>query len=1004
MLPRTPFDQFTAPRLSGLRDRMQTLIWHHAGDVDAIARTTPTAKHCNPDDAIALDYEPVGELPMTWDRKFDQMWWKVGIPGRARDGRHWMKWDDDAESTVYIAGGNGLVAHGAFDPGHIRCPIPEGCDAFYIEGCCLRTGIWVPGNNHGLTGKGSVFRGASVWTRDDDHFHAFHDLAVLIDTAAMLHEPPGKTVRGGNYRPDILDPGGYRAPVEQISPLFRQLMRRLDGAADVYEREGAAAFRKVMAEIYADFKAESWQIDATLTGHAHIDLVWLWPENVGEFKAVHTFANMLRMIDTYPEFVFGYTQPASYQAVERKAPEIIERVKQATAAGRWEPTGAMWVESDTQLPCGEALVRAVELGQKGLAKYRGGSESRVLWIPDVFGYSPCMPQILAGFGVPYFYTTKLHWSSGTQFPHSSFKWVGHDGSEVLTHISFNPYNNRSTPEEMKFFGETHRNSGVHPDTLVATGFGDGGGGTTEDMCERARRLGDLVTIPKTKWGTIEGFFDRMAEVADDLPSWYGEIYLEYHRGVQTTHGDLKHAYRRAERGLQVHEAVRCATGGGAIDDTPWERVCFAQFHDALPGSSIHEVYAEMVPELKSIADGHEQAGADELAGDGEACIFNPLPTEALAKVGDDIVKLPPLTGVTIASAERVGDEVTVNGMTIRNGRVSATLTEDGRVSALSVDGKPVAIAEPLGQLHYFRDLPARYPAWDIDRGTLSNAINVESAVEMKPTDNGLAFTRKVGDASNVTLTYALSPGGSVLEVTADIDWQDTDALLKIAFPTDYRGQDSRYGAPFGSAPRAQQPGGIKEDALFEVPGSRWAVVADDGERDGLMLITESKYGFGCHRRTLHLSLLRSAFVTNADHDRSIRDLPDGKAGTHSDIGRHSIRFAIGHYDANADRADQPAVLCDTLFARVIEYTGTPVNAGLLGIKGGPSLVATWARPTDDGFILRLNETLGRRGNAKLRLADGLDTEYVDLKGKTLGPCDGTITFKPYELISVRLRR
>ncbi|MEM6561793.1 MAG: glycoside hydrolase family 38 C-terminal domain-containing protein, partial [Planctomycetota bacterium] len=590
---------------------------------------------------------------------------------------------------------------------------------------------------------------------------------------------------------------------------------------------------------------------------------------------------------------------------------------------------------------------------------------------------------------------------------SSFKWVGHDGSEVLTHISWNPYNNQATPEEIKFFAQAHRNSGVHRDTLLPIGFGDGGGGTTEDMCERARRTADLASMPKTRWGRIESFFDRMAEVADELPSWRGEMYVENHRGVQTTHGDLKHAYRRAERALQTHEAVRCALGKGALDDTPWQRVCFVQFHDALPGSSVQEVYDEQVPELNGIADAHERAAAEELVGGlpasaGEPCVFNPLPTQCLARVDGEIVTLPPLAGITTASAQRVNDMVTVDGMTIRNGRVSATLTEDGRVAELVIDGRPIAIAEPLGQLYWFRDLPARYDAWNLDRNTLSNSMLPDTQVTVDHETDSIAFTRSVGPASTVALRYALSPGSCVLAVTAEVDWQETESLLKIAFATAYAGVNARFGAPFGSTLRAQQPGDVRDDALFEVPASRWATVADDGEREGLMLLTESKYGFGCHGGLMHISLLRSALVTDAELDRTIRDLPEGKSGWFSDIGKHTIRLALGRFDAEAPRAETPAGLCGTFFAEPIQYHGKPVTAGLLGIDGGASLVPVWARPTDGGFVLRLNETLGRRGTAKLRLADGLAAEFVDLKGDSLGKCDGTVPFTPYQLISVRI--
>ncbi|MEI9999992.1 MAG: hypothetical protein WDO13_12960 [Verrucomicrobiota bacterium] len=203
-----------------------------------------------------------------------------------------------------------------------------------------------------------------------------------------------------------------------------------------------------------------------LTGHAHIDLVWLWPEKTGEYKARHTFATMSRLIDHYPEFVFGYSQTASYDAVKRSAPKLADQVKKRIAAGRWDPVGALEVESDTLMACGEALARSFRLGQEGFRRLQG-RPSRVLWIPDVFGYCGSLPQIMRQSGVDYFFTTKLTWSNINRFPYSSFRWVGIDGSEVVVHVTQeNGYNQAVTAQELRTGAKAYRQSDVHDEFLA----------------------------------------------------------------------------------------------------------------------------------------------------------------------------------------------------------------------------------------------------------------------------------------------------------------------------------------------------------------------------------------------------------------------------------------------------------------------------------------------------------------------------------------------------------
>ncbi len=950
----------------------------------------------------------------------------------------YLYWRDRGEATVYLDG----VPYYGIDPGHHHAPLPAGVSDLLIESHCARTGIWVDGEPQGIDmDLGSRFDGAYLASRNDDAWSALHDLDVLLQLIELQQKPeypPGYALYGR---------GGYRPEITAAAPLLRQLIHRVNLAVDAYDQDGLPAFAATLRQIYDDFPAHPDAMQMLLTGHAHVDLVWLWPERAGEFKAVHSFANALRMIEQYPEVTFGYSQPASYEAVQRRSPALMDQVRAAIADKRWEATGALYVESDVQLPCGEALVRAFSLGQAGFRDLRG-SDSRCVWIPDVFGYSACLPTIMAGFNVPYFYTTKLHWSGATRFPYSSFNWTGMDGSTVTSHISWNHYNQEIKPREFNHGQLQHRQSAIHREGLFPCGYGDGGGGLNEAMCERARRLQNLTGMPKAKWGLIEDFFDRLQEQADQLPTWRGEMYLEYHRGVQTTHSDLKAAFRAAERGLQVWEAVRCATGGGPIDEQYWKRVVFAQFHDYIPGSSIAEVYEEAVPELQSIADHALQQAQSELEthevssdpADGPGaensptdCIFNPLAMPLAATIGDRRVTLPPLAGVAVAELATLDAPApTAENRRLANGRVEATFNDSGELCYFLIDGHPLAFEQPAAQLWTFPDVPAVYDAWDIDRAALSLGTHHEHAAAVEyhqtPAAASITFTRELGevaeasgkgDLGSYTVCYTLEAGSPVLRLDVELDLQRAKTLVKLAFPTAYRGREARYGGPFGSVQRPQWPGPLANEAMFENPASRWATISDDDDRDGLMLITQAKYGLAARDGLLHLSLARSAKISTVNVTGDTTTLQSGDGHQHADLGPQRIRLALGQFKADNPRPQQPAALADTLFTPPVPYHGHPVSAGLLDLDAPASLVPAWALPyasithdatandpnnTPDagGWTLRLHETLGSRGPLTLHLADHLTPTPTDLRGQSLDADPQMIRTKPYSLLSVRI--
>lgn len=1015
MLPANPLLQLAPARARATVNRIESAIWKTIGPVE-IEATQASPNHRPLSAARKEPLKPVA--PGThWGRMWEQRWAKLTLPKNLPKGRLYLHWEDQAEATLFHEGQPWF----GLDVAHRRAPLPDKPGELWVESVVCQTGIWF----HGATGidpKGSLFKHATVLLRNETAWRAWMDLSSLLDLARLeLRAHFGKEA-------DMFEAIGTKPVIGAVPPRLRRLLHTLERAVDAFELKGPAALSAVVSKFIREHPAAPDAMRAILTGHAHIDLVWLWPEHVGDFKAVHTFSTANRLMDLYPEFRFGYSQPASYEAVGRRCPEMLDLVKRRIRQGKWEATGATWVESDTLLACGEALLRSFTIGNEAFRKLRG-SPSSVLWLPDVFGYTPCLPQIMRATGVRRFYTTKLTWSAITRFPHSSFIWRGHDGSEVLAHITHDEgYSQSATPHQLRSGAAGHRQSHLHDDFLAPTGYGDGGGGVTEVICERVRRYASITGLPKTQWGGIEDFFDRLEKISADLPVHQGELYLEYHRGTYTTHRVLKENFRAAERALQIHEAVRCATRGGPIDTQPWKRVVFAQFHDYIPGSSIHEVYQDAARELPAISKAALDAATVELSHAARNAgvmphLFNPLPipvsvAAARADGTPARITIPPLSSAPAAVSKDAPDlkPVRVSSKRLENGRVQAVFDSQGRVRALSVDGHSLALRAPLCELIVYPDLPHQFEAWDIDRQTLALGRpvrgNAVAKVEQStPSSATIAFTRSLGNEGSATLRYSLDAADCALRIEVEVDWKQPKRLLKLIFPTRYAGTHARYGAPFGSVLRPQVPGVAADEAQWEVPASRWAAVCDQTENEGLFVVTRSSYGFSCRDGVLGLSLVRSAAIPHggADamlgnpHPQALRGLDN--ACPFSDIGTHLISLACGLHRADAPRAETAPALADSLYTRPIQYSGPRYDSPLLGIDGGDSLLPVWAVPGSkpaDGFILRLSEQLGRRGTATLLLASGWQATPVDGLGNTTGSPVTALSFSPCELISLRI--
>jgi alpha-mannosidase len=1017
-----PLPQLVPNRVESALRRIRDLVWSESTAV-IVTAAAATAAHRSLKEVASERRRPV-RIGEAWGKLYDQRWFHLALPTaadkspRAKIVPRYLEWRDQGEATLWIDG----APYFGFDVAHRRVALPAATREAWVEGYCCQSAIWHP-DATGLSDRGSIFNGAFLATRDDAAWDAAQDFQALFDL--MLHVRAQQTPTP----PRELARVGQQPGLENATPIYRRLLRLLSDAIDAFDTRGVAGLRPQLAAARRELRDPRARIQATLTGHAHIDLVWLWPERMGEAKAVHTFATVNRLMERYPEFRFAYSQPASYRAVERRAPALAQAVSARVRSGQWEPTGALDVESDTLLPCGEALARSFLLGQEEFKRLRG-SPARLLWLPDVFGYSGCLPQLMRLAGVDWFFTTKLTWSGVTRFPYSSFVWRGTDGSEVIAHVTQNAgYNNRLDLAELDANARGHVQADVHAEYLHPTGYGDGGGGPTEEMCERARRLNALAGTPALTWDQPEAFFARLARKRKQLPTYQGECYLEYHRGTFTTHGDLKAAFRGLERALQVREAVAVATSRTPDLTATWRRLVFAQFHDYIPGSAIAEVYAQGVPELAQLARTELAAAATELttaAADASTAwhAFNPLPqpwsgwVNAPKSRTPQWLELPPLASRPLIKNARASTDVPApargTARTLTNDRVHAELDAAGWLARLVIDGEEIAFTGASACAVLYPDRPANYDAWDIDRAALALGEPVTTpprfALENKSPDRAvIAVRRKLGRASELTLRYILESGSVVLRLEAEVDWHEPHTLLKLHFPTAYRGLNARFGAPFGSVLRSQQPGMPSVEAQWEVPGSRWAAVSHDGERSGLALITEAKYGFSARDGELTVSLLRGARITGCDDHRYAA--PPGLShhqpnSPFSDQGRHVIKLALARYESSGRETALPAALADTLFATPIVYRGPARDAGLLAVEGAPSLVPAWAVPaTESAWVLRLHEVSGQPGTASLKLAPGWSARRCGLDGTPAASLPrGQLKFRPYEIVSVRLER
>lgn len=840
---------------------------------------------------------------------------------------------------------------------------------------------------------------------------------------------------------EVLDELMRQLPVS--TPRRHEIARALDRALDVLDLDdvsgSAAAARAELAGVLAR-PAHASAHTLYAAGHAHIDSAWLWPVRETVRKTARTFANVTALGQDYPELVFACSQVQQYAWVKERYPEVYERMQDAARAGQWVPVGGMWVEADGNLPGGEALARQLVVGKRWLLE-EFGFECRGVWLPDSFGYSGAWPQVARLAGMDWFLTQKISWNATNAFPHHTFRWEGIDGTRILTHFPpVDTYNATFSGEELARAVTNYAEKGRGTCSLVPFGYGDGGGGPTREMLERARRLRDLEGSPKVVVASPDAFFDAARAEYPDAPVWSGELYLELHRGTYTSQQRTKAGNRRSEHLLREAELwattaavlVPSYTYPAADLDRLWKTVLLHQFHDILPGSSIAWVHreaeathAEVAAELTALTTA---AVAALLDGDGPGhAVVNTAPFERFEVVEVDGARVPvrvPASGISVADPENPSAatlpevRTTQDGgvVTLANGLLTVTVDADGLLASVVDETRGREVLAPgargnLLQLH--ADLPNKWDAWDVDAHYRHRVADLVGADEVTVVEAGplVASVRVVRSfrSSRVVQHYVLAAGSDRLDVRTEVDWHESEKLLKAAFALDVHADRAASEVQFGHVFRPTHVNTSWDAARFETCMHRWVHVAEPGY--GVAVVNDATYGHDTARAsrpdggtttTVRLSLLRAP--------RS----PDPTA----DQGPHAFTYALvpGVDVLGAARAGYAL----NLPLRVVPVGACALPAPLVAVTGdGATLEAVKLAEDGSGdVVVRLYEAAGGRAAARVQLGFPVASVTVtDLLERPLDPAgdlpvpaldvrpDGVgLVLRPFQIVTLRLGR
>lgn len=777
----------------------------------------------------------------------------------------------------------------------------------------------------------------------------------------------------------------------------------------------SAARRKLVGVLSRPAHASAHRISAV--GHAHIDSAWLWPKRETVRKVARTASNVVALMDDHPDFVFAMSQAQQLAWIRQYHPEVYSKVKEKIACGQFVPVGGMWVESDTNMPGSEALARQFVHGKRFFAE-EFDIETEEVWLPDSFGYSAALPQLIRLSGSRWFLTQKMSWNNTNTFPHHTFWWEGIDGTRVFTHFPpVDTYNSELSGAELAHAARNFSEKGKATRSLVPFGWGDGGGGPTREMLARAARITDLEGSPTVALESPKEFFTAAEAEYPDAPVWVGELYLELHRGTYTSQARTKRGNRRSEHLLREAElwAATATVRTGCnypyeTLDRIWKTVLLNQFHDILPGSSIAWVHREaeaayehVGAELRNVIE----AATTALAGTGDSTVvFNAAPHTLDA--------VPALGAVVHASVltERSPEQVTVatedDAIVLDNGLLRVRLDDRGLVTSLRdlvADRELIPSGRVGNLLQIHPDLPNAWDAWDVDsfyRNRVANLMTADSVSVGRQVSNlvEVAVSRQFF-SSTVVQSISLRAGQRRLDVRTDIDWHERETILKVAWPLDL--QSDRFAAEtqFGHVYRPSHTNTTWDAARFEVCAHRFVHVDEAGY--GVAVVNDSTYGHDVTRdgktagpgttTTVRLSLLRAPRFPDPEADQGLHTMRCAivPGASMTDAVREGYRINLPPRTVAGSSSVHPLV--------AVDHDGIVIECVKL------------ADDRSGDVVVRLYEALGRRQATRLRPGFRVENTFTcDLLERPVDALDMdpdqvlSFSLRPFEIMTVRMRR
>lgn len=922
-----------------------------------------------------------------WGSLFDCAWFHITghVPTVAKGEKVILMLDISGEGLVFDKDGTpyrGITnVSSSFDyslgmPGKKIVPFSE-CSSGNES-----VDIWVDAGCNDLFGR---FRGEGkivdlkICTVDEDARELYYDVVVLRDMLECMNKD---------------------------SPDYFSILYSLQNAINEISNFTNEECKKALAHTKAQLSRQGG--DSSLSfyavGHAHIDLAWLWPIRETRRKGGRTFSTQLELMDAHKDYVFGASQAQLYDWVKEDYPQLYGRIKEKVREGKWELQGGTWVEPDTNIPSGESLVRQFLYGQR-FYREEFGETMKILWLPDVFGYTAALPQIIKKSGCDYFQTIKLSWSRVNKFPYHTFNWKGLDGSEVLVHMPpEGTYNSACLPHSIVKAANNYQEKGLCDSALCLFGIGDGGGGCGPEHLERIKRIKNLPNLYPVKPAKAIDFFEHIVKSAEKYPTHRGELYVEAHQGTLTTQAKTKKYNRKIE--VLFHDAELLSVIAFIKNNAEyprkdfeilWKEFLLYQFHDILPGSSIKRVYDECEERYavieKKLLEIISNA-KNNLASSDKKALFNSLPWDRSEIIDNKLIEVKAFDCAIIEDSKAANTEnMQFSENSIETSLLKIEFSKNGNISSVydkEYNREIVCNNDEVNKLTVFTDYG---DAWDFAIDYRDKKKTDFTLVSTQTTNLGSTIQRKSSyefNNSKLEQTIEIEVDSSLINFITTVDWNEKDKMLRAEFPLNIISDFASCDIQFGNIKRSTLANNSIDYAQIEVAAHKYVDVSENNF--GVALLNDCKYGYYIKNGTLSLNLLRS----------------QNHPGISADIGQHEFKYALYVHSGNLYNSNVEKLSYEYNYPLVempqsdnLPQIVTAANENIIveNIK--------LAEDTND-VIVRLYEAKGTKTTAKIHLGDIFSACHLtnmiedDIEKLSIKAGSVELSFNGFEVHTLRL--